>query len=144
VAVNPEVGKYGTEALEDAAERVRTHAEQQEERLQARLRATRYAEQTDGLLVLLQFPDGPLRWTVFKSDEHIAAFPPYDGDLHEALKHHVTERIAHVPGEDAGGACRRRHPGARRPPIREWRPRRLGHAPRRRGRGRSRAGHSVG
>ena len=91
----PAAAKLGKEALGGA-----------EERLQARERAIRYAEQTDALLGLVQFPDGPLRWTVFKSDQPIAAFPPYNGDLHDALKHHVIERIGLKPPEKTREAQR--------------------------------------
>ena len=83
----------GSEVLEKATERLRAGAHQQQERLQARGRALRYAEQTDGLVAVVQFADGPVRWTVFKAGEAIAAFPAYDGDLHEALKHHVIEHL---------------------------------------------------
>jgi hypothetical protein len=102
VAQIPGAAKLGTEALGAA-----------EERRQARERAMRYAEQTDALLGQVQFPDGPLRWTVFKSDEPIAAFPSYDGDLHDALKHHVIERLGLTSPEkmreaEPGGGIRAR------------------------------------
>ena len=76
MAVNRGRASTGRRRLRGAAERVRRRAEQQEERLQPGCGAIRYAEQTDGLLALVQFPEGPLRWTVFKGDEPIAAFPP--------------------------------------------------------------------
>lgn len=50
--------------------------------------AVRFAEQTNGAVALVQYADGPERWTVFLGGEAIAAFPVFAGDLAGALRFH--------------------------------------------------------
>lgn len=62
----------------------------QVDRIRAKQRAVKFAQQTGGRLAHLQFGgDGLERWVVFKAGEPIEAFPRYDGDLKDALKHHT-------------------------------------------------------
>lgn len=89
-------------AAKRAAGPARRVAENERERKKARLQAWRFAEQTDGMMALVQFPDGPERWTVYKADRPIGAFPPYDGDLTAALAYHQPNRLGLVSPKELG------------------------------------------
>jgi hypothetical protein len=65
---------------------------EQVDRIKAKTRAIKYAQQTGGRLALLQFADGGERWVVFKDGKPIAAFPEFAGNLEEALTHHSKIR----------------------------------------------------
>jgi hypothetical protein len=65
-----------------------SEAERRLESRNAFRNAVRYAQQTSGRLVRLQFGDGAQRYVVFKEEQPIAAFPSFDGDLNDALVHH--------------------------------------------------------
>ncbi len=69
------------------------HVLSQLERLQAKGQAMRYAEQTNCEAALVQYPDGPERWTIFKDGEPLLAFPVYDGEIASALRFHDISRL---------------------------------------------------
>lgn len=58
----------------------------------AKRSAKRYAEQIAGQYGPIQLRDGR-RWIVFKDGEAKASFPPYSGDLSEALKDHELKQL---------------------------------------------------
>lgn len=78
-----------------------TQAERQAAKRNAFRNCVRYAQQTKSRMVRLQFADGEQRYVVYKDDEPIAAFPPYDGDLSDALAYHEAEAITKLTPEDA-------------------------------------------
>ncbi len=59
----------------------------------AKVRAMRYARETDAMAAQVQFADGPQRWVVFREGVPIGSFPGYDGDLEDALRFHNHERL---------------------------------------------------
>lgn len=81
----------------------------------ARIQAERLAHQTNGLLALVQYADGPQRWTVFVASQPIAAFPAFGGDLRGGLRFHDLERLELIaPASDPrveGPATTRLPPG---------------------------------
>lgn len=86
----------GGEAVEQLrrAEDAAVHAAQsQVENYQARMSAIRFAEQTGGRVAKVQFLDGRERWVVFNAAGPTAAFPPFSGDLREALANHRLDRL---------------------------------------------------
>lgn len=98
------------------------------ERFQAKGQATRFADQADCEVALLQFPDGPERWTVFKDGEPILAFPVYEGDLVNALQFHQVDRIKmRKPAELASELEREKK--ARRDRLRVWSKKTAGESP---------------
>ena len=50
----------------------------------AKVRAMRYARETDSVAAQVQFADGPQRWVIFRDGVPIASFPGYDDELEEA------------------------------------------------------------
>lgn len=91
--------------LEAAAQRVSEFAQaeagalaqEQIDRLRAKQRAIKFAQQTNGRLAFVQLEEGPTRWIVFKNGAPLAAFPPYSGDLSAALTDHEKLRFR-APG----------------------------------------------
>ena len=87
-----------SEAAAEAAQRAKQASMQaygdRVERLKAKQRAIKYAEQTGSRLAKLQFEDGAERWVVFKGSppRPIASYPAFAGDLTEALRHHQINR----------------------------------------------------
>lgn len=65
---------------------------EQIDRIKAKQRAIKFAQQTSGRLVQLQFGDGAERWVIFKGGKPIQAFPEYRGELGDALVHHTKIR----------------------------------------------------
>jgi hypothetical protein len=49
--------------------------------------------QTNSEAALVQYPDGPERWTIFKDGEPVVAFPVYEGDIANALQFHDIARL---------------------------------------------------
>src|SRR2546422_803431 len=93
-------GKAVEAAADEAIEQLR-HAEDaivrataaQVQSHQARMSAIRFAEQTGGRVAKVQFLDGNERWVVFKASHPAAAFPPFEGDLAQALAEHQLDRL---------------------------------------------------
>ena len=63
------------------------------EKHQVKAQAMRFAHQTNSEAALVQYPDGPQRWTIFREGEPIAAFPVYTGDLAAALTFHDFSKL---------------------------------------------------
>ena len=61
--------------------------------------AYRYAQQTKSKVAHLQFADGQQRWVIFRDGQKIACFPPFEGDLDEALGLHVLDGLIISPEE---------------------------------------------
>ena len=61
--------------------------------------AYRYAQQTRSEVAHLQFADGQQRWVIFRDGRKIACFPPFEGDLDEALSLHVLDDCIISPEE---------------------------------------------
>jgi hypothetical protein len=78
-----------------------SEAQRQAARRNAFRNGVRYAQQTGGSLVRLQFADGEQRYVVFKEAEPIAAFPVFAGDLNDALVFHERARLELLTPEEA-------------------------------------------
>lgn len=59
----------------------------------AKVRAMRFARETDSLTAQAQCADGHQRWVIFKDEAPIASFPSVDGEFEEALRFHNLERL---------------------------------------------------
>jgi hypothetical protein len=78
-----------------------TQAERQMAHRNAFRNAVRYSQQTKSLMVRLQFADGEQRYVVYKDDAPIAAFPPFYGDLNDALAFHDPDAMQKLTPEGA-------------------------------------------
>jgi hypothetical protein len=80
-------------AIHHGADAVRAALGEFRARLTAHRAAVQYAEQTGCEIGLARFADGESRFVAFADGKPRAAFPPFEGDLDEALKHHQAERL---------------------------------------------------
>lgn len=89
----PEVTERGKKELEEILD-------EGKKALQARGQAIRYAEQTDGLIGKVQFPDGVQRYVVFRDGRPRACFPVLEGV--EDLSDLPAEIERALPDHDLG------------------------------------------
>lgn len=86
-------------AINHGAEAIRAALGDLRARLTAHRAAVEYADQTGCEIGLARFADGECRFVAFSEGKPRTAFPPYEGSLEDALKHHRVERLHIHPPE---------------------------------------------